>query len=359
MSSGIGRLFEDAGDLADHYRFIPAIEKMEKAKVLTKHPTRRAWAGYNLGTIYWHRLGDGLNARKYFLATIADFDTYGYGNSPALMVMYANALENAMLCALSYDEFENLAAELQNLTPNAAILIQLVPGFHEARERGDAWSDQLFYLASTYYNRNDPLKDVGRYGEAKSTYHLILAHRRELRLPREKWSMAIYEYCALSMRMVSDCFLARGGDKDPSPPSEFLPILTDAIPYIDDYLEINSGDEVLQKVRTDMVEMNEMFLHRESTKIRRNPNKSAEYEIHVCKQCGIVNHRQEINEPNFFNETSKISDNPAKCPTCGGEDIVWLYPSEMAFKIGRRTIFFLLITISFIIIIVTYFFGYL
>lgn len=169
--------------------------------------------------------------------------------------MHANALENAMLCALSFDEFENLAARLHALTPGVPILTGLVPEVRESRERGDSWSDRLFSLAGSYYNRNDPRQDAGRYGEAKSTYHLILAHRRELRVSREDWRMALFEYCALSMRMASDCMKARGGDSDSHSTEEFLPILTEAIPLADEYLTLNSGDDDLKKVSRDMEQM--------------------------------------------------------------------------------------------------------
>jgi hypothetical protein len=255
MSTGISKLFEDAESLTDQRRLLPAVQALEDARRLTQLPDRRAWASYNLGTIHWHHLGNGLAARREFLASIADFDTHGYGQHPKLRVVHANALENAMLCALSLDDFEDLAARLHALTPGVPILTGLVPEVRKWRERGDSWSDQLFALAGTYYNRNDPKRDAGRYGSARSTYHLILAHRREMRLSREDWRMALFEYCALSMRMAADCMRARGGDDDPHSPEEFLPILTEAIPLADDYLRLNSGDDGLKKVRANLEEM--------------------------------------------------------------------------------------------------------
>lgn len=255
MSFGIIKLFEDAESFADRRRLLPAVQALEEARRLTQIPLRRTWASYNLGAIHWHLLGNGLAARSEFLACIAEFDAHGYGQHPKLRFMHANALENAMLCSLSFDEFENLAAQLHALTPGVPILTGLVPEVREARERGDSWSELLFSLAANYYNRNDPKQDVGRYGEAKSTYHLILAHRRELRVSREDWRMALLEYCALSMRMAGDCMMARGGDSDSHSPEEFLPILTEAIPLADEYLTLNSGDDDLKKVCGDMKQM--------------------------------------------------------------------------------------------------------
>jgi len=255
MSIGISKLFEDAETLADQRRLLPAIALLEEARRLTKIPDRRAFASYNLGTINWHYIGNGIAARREFIASIHDFESYGYGQHPQLQVVHANALENAMLCALSYDEFEDFAARLRTLAPGEPIITTLVPEVSTWRERGDPWSDRLFALAGTYYNRNDPQRDVGRYGCARSTYHLILTERRKLRVQRTDWHMAVFEFCALSMRMASDYMIVRGGDNDPNPPEEFLPILTEAIPLVDEYLQVNSGDELLLKTRENLEEM--------------------------------------------------------------------------------------------------------
>jgi hypothetical protein len=288
MSIGISKLFDDAGSLADQRRLIPAVRALELARQLTKFPDRRAWASYNLGTIHWHHLGDGLAARREFLASITDFDTHGYGKLPNLRILHANALENAMLCALSFDEFENLATRLHSLSPGLPILTSLVPEIKDEREKGDPWSDQLFKLAITYYNRNEPRLDVGRYGEAKSTYHLIIAHRRELRVSREDWRMAILEYCVLSMRMASDCMKVRGGDEDPNSPEEFLPILTETIPLVDEYLSSNPGDKDVKKFREDMDKMIDRYRQRWASLMETRPSQDRGWMLVLLLLVGIV-----------------------------------------------------------------------
>jgi hypothetical protein len=252
MSIGISKLFEDAEALADQRRLTSSIEIFEEARRLTRHPERRAWASFNLGTIHWHLLGNGVAARREFLASIADFEAHGYGHLPVLKTMHANALENMMFCALSFDEFEDLAARLHALTPGVPVLTGLVPVLQERRKRGDPWSGALFALADTYYDRTNPKQDVGRYGEAKSTYHLILTHRRELRASRVDWRIALFEYCALSGRMATDCVITRGDDQDVNSPEEYLHILTEAIPFADEYLALHTGDDEIRKIRTQM-----------------------------------------------------------------------------------------------------------
>ena len=334
MSVGISKLFKDAESFADQGRLLPAVQALEMARRLTQIPDRRALASYNLGAIHWHHLGNGLAARREFLASISDFDTHGYGQRPQLRIVHANALENTMLCALSFDEFENLAARLDALTPGVPILTGLVPEVRNWRERGASWSDRLFGLAGTYYNRNDPRRDVGRYGEARSTYHLILTHRRELRLSREDWRMALFEYCALSMRMASDCTMARGGDDDPNSPEEFLPILTEAIPLADDYLRLNSGDDDLKKVRADMEQMVNDLRQRWAALNERSNAMPQKTDYRVCQKCGTVFARRDVDGPGFITGMMDIYDRSTMCLKCGG-NVVWQSSPEIRPRFGR------------------------
>ena len=330
MNIGISKLFEDGESLADQHRLLPAVEAFKEVQRLTKIPDRRAWATYNLGTIYWHHLGNGLAARREFLASHTDFETHGYGQMPMLKTVHASALENAMLCALSFEEFENLAARLHSIAPGIPILTGLVPEVKNIRERGDSWSDILFHLAGTNYNRNDPKRDVGRYGEARSTYHLILAQRQELRLSEEDWRMAIFEFCALSMRMVSDCMKARGDEKDPNSPEEYLPILTEAIPLADEYLKLNSGDDNIKKVRADMELMVTNIRQRRTIFYERKNAMPQRTHYQVCQKCGTIYSR--IDEdgpelmPHLFHSTL--------CLKCGG-NVVWQNSPKIGLKLGQ------------------------
>ncbi len=333
MNIGVSKLIEDAESFADQRRLLLAAQTLEEARRLSQIPDRRAFISYNLGAIYWHHLGNGVAARREFLACIAAFDAQGYGQHPQLRTVHANALENAMLCALSFEEFDSLAGQLNNLTPGIPILTGLVPEVRDWRERGDAWSDRLFVLAATYYNRNDPRQDVGRYGCAKSTYHLILAHRRELRVSRENWRMALFEYCALSMRMASDCVKARGGDTDLNSPEEFLPILTEALPLVEEYLQWNSGDDGLKRTCSDMVEMVNNCRQRWSAIKERSGIMPQKTDYQVCQKCGTVFSRRDMDGPGFMVDMMDIYDHSTMCPKCGG-DVKWQSSPEIQPRLG-------------------------
>jgi endogenous inhibitor of DNA gyrase (YacG/DUF329 family) len=340
MSLGISKLFEDAESFADQRRLIPAVESLEEARQLTRIPDRRAWATYNLGAIYWHHLGNGLAARREFMAAISDFKTYGYGQRPQLKTMHANALENAMLCALSFDEFEDFTSQLNTIAPGIPILTGLVPEVQKWRERGDSWSGRLFSIAGTYYNRNDPRRDIGRYGSAKSTYHLMLTHRKELHIAREDWRMITYEFCALSMRMATDCMKVRGGDNDPNSPEEFLPILTEAIPLVDDYLNVYSGDDDIRKVRDGMGQIVDNCRQRWNEICERRESKRFNTSYQACPKCGIVHARKEISGSDYISSSTDFS---IICPNCGA-NVRWHSGPEVVPGFGRGC----LITLSLI-----------
>lgn len=330
MSTGIEKLFEDGESLADQSRFLPAIETFKEAQRLTEIPWRKAWATYNLATIYWHHLGNGLEARREFLAAIDIFEQFGYADAPMFKTVHANALENAMLCALTYDEFEGLADKLTAISPGIPILTGLVPDVNNHRDRGKPWSDSLFGLAGSYYNRSDPKLDAGRYGEAKSTYHLMLANRKQLRLSEENWRIAIYEFCALSMRMASDCLKVRGGDHDQNSPEEYLPILTEAIPLVDEYLSLNSGDDVVQKVQADMQMMvNDIRRHWDAMNARQNSAPGKTF-YQVCQQCGTVYAQMEMNAP----ELMMFPFDSSMCVKCGGR-VEWQESPTITRLAGR------------------------
>ena len=244
------KMMEDAEQLLDGGRLMPALELMKAARELTKIPSRKLLVTYNIGVLYWDKLGDGISAREELLAA-ANMDRLER-DAPPLRVLQASALENMMLCATSYQEFDTFTARLRALAPEMPVVSGLPPVIHEMRDTGRPWSDAMIHLAMSNYNRNDTSLDRGHYGVAKSTYQILLHTRKQQRLSREDWRGAVREYCILAMRMTTDCMALRGGDHDGNSPEEFLRILLDALPYVDDYLAASEGDETARKFRDQM-----------------------------------------------------------------------------------------------------------
>ena len=252
MTNAAG-LMENAERMLDAGQLASAVKAMEEARRITKDPDLIVLATYNLGATYWHRLGDGEAARREFNAVVAAFDKHGINMIAAeLRGMLPFALDNALLLALSYEEFEALANRVKSLTPKAPTVTQLLPETLRARDQGKPWHEQLFKIASNYYDRGNPAQDAGRYGDARATYQLLLSHRKELRLARETWHAATVEFTVLSEKMTADCLRANGGYRGTYSPEEFLGIESTALPLIDEYLVANPGDKELRELRDYM-----------------------------------------------------------------------------------------------------------
>lgn len=247
MSFGLNKMAEDAEKLLDQGRILPALELLKRAREMARVPFRKLYLTFNIGALCWDKLGHGFAARDEFLAT-ANSEGPELEHDGA-RVMRANALENLMLSAASFDEFDDFAARLTALAPEMPVLTGLPSVIHEIRDSGSPWSTALFQLAMTNYNRNNPAQDRARYGVAKSTYNILLATRKQLRLSRGDWRTAVHEHSVLGIRMAAECQILRGGDADVHSPEEFLPMLTDTICHLDDYLAMTPGDYDLQNVR--------------------------------------------------------------------------------------------------------------
>lgn len=159
MITGIRKLVEDAETLQRQGRLIPAIEQLKNIRKLTKIPARYLFLTFNLGVIYWSKLGNGIAAKSEFRSA-ADVEELE-DSQEEFRVLKANALENLMLCASSFDEFDIYTARLHELAPNEPILSGLVPVVQKERETGGPWSSMMFQLAMSNYNRNDPTLDRG------------------------------------------------------------------------------------------------------------------------------------------------------------------------------------------------------
>src|SRR5271165_1434302 len=67
MSIGLTKMTEDAEKLLDQGRILPALELLKQTRSMTKIPVRRLFLTFNIGALYWDKLGDGLSARDEFL----------------------------------------------------------------------------------------------------------------------------------------------------------------------------------------------------------------------------------------------------------------------------------------------------
>ncbi|MDC0937360.1 hypothetical protein OAS39_13825 [Pirellulales bacterium] len=206
-------------------------------------PESRTILAYNLGAIYWGEIGDGAEARKLFHAAAEEgarcVTSNSLGNEPLAITSRANAIENAMILALSYEEYAMWADQLRALIPDSAILRGQLPKIREFQNRGTPWSDVMYMLASGYYSRSDAMSDPGLYGAAKSIFHLLMKHRKEVQLKRTDWAAVVLEYGALTQRISTDCLRTLGDAQV----DEFDFIMEDAMPFVEEYVASYPDDQ--------------------------------------------------------------------------------------------------------------------
>lgn len=224
-----------------------AQELYERVLPYITNSVSKAAAVYQLGFVNRSLLGNGLEARRFFLAAVQTLKADATKTRE-----YAWACENLMLLSLSYDEYASWAEELRKLQPDEAILREQYPSVQKDRQKGLSWSDVLTGIASGYYSRDPARVDPGLYGEAAATYHVILANRRELRLGREAWAQAVIEHVALCIRLGNDTLNFAVKHRPLLNPLPYLAIGAAARGFIDEYLESNPADARVRGLQTQL-----------------------------------------------------------------------------------------------------------
>lgn len=213
-----------------------------------------------------------------------------------------------MLLSESFDEYERWAARLRELRPSADILRGQYPIVVAGRERGTAWSGVLLSLPGGYYDRTDPQKDHGMYGQAAAIFHVLLANRRALRVQREDWVAAAYEYGTLLLRLASDTMrkaLAVDASVDPR---EFIPIVANAVPAVKECQEANAGDKNIAFVLDHMqrwIQGLEETSSEADEKLKAPPAREGR-ELKRCPHCGVAIAMPAINCPGCGRTLARI-----------------------------------------------------
>jgi hypothetical protein len=200
-------------------------------------------------------MGEGIQAKDFFEATVNYYEEHPQLKSDfGVRKFLAWAYENLMILSLSFQEYEDWAEKLRSVSPEEGILKGQVPLIHENQEAGMPWSDMMRMISGGYYNRNDPANDPGKYGFGAGVLQLLLENRKRLRLSREDWSTALYEYGALMQKlgMISLRAMEVQGHIDPHECRFFL---ENGRVRVDEYLAANQPNDVIQKLSTSMDEL--------------------------------------------------------------------------------------------------------
>lgn len=213
-------------------------------EILRRHPEHSLYSYYQLGVINQVLIGDGDKARLLFGKAVEMADRQAAAGQPGNLwqSMKAYTCENLMLLSLSYDEYDTWAKQLEELSPNEAILRHQRPTILDMRNRGHPWAVALDWIAHSYFHAESS-QDPAGYGYAASIYQLMLTHRRELRLSRERWRNTAYLYAATIISLVSSLGLASVKAVGTADPDEFMFIVEAALPLVEKYAGANPSDE--------------------------------------------------------------------------------------------------------------------
>lgn len=237
----------------------------------------RIISSYNLGALYWTHIGDGEKARQYYQLTVRPYEENQLRSShpKAFTDITANAYENLMFLSLSYDEFDTYTEKLRTIQPSDDVLRGFVPYIQKQRESGYPWSECFEVMTQMYYDRSNPQLNAARYGNAASSFHLLITHRRELRVSKEAFYRMIREYLILKMKLFQSV-LSTQAKFDPVVPSEFLFILKDAKELVEPQIDPNYP---AKDVRNNLDEINKCIHDFENLTIVRNQP--------ACYKCGL------------------------------------------------------------------------
>lgn len=211
---------------------------------------------YYLGMLYFTQVADSASAATYFRQVAGRYENE---EDPHVLAQcgsyFRDSCQNLMLLATSFDEYKAWAARLLTVTPEVTLPGQYENIRHAVEDKGQEWWRCAFLLATTYYNRSDPMLDTGLYGHAASIYDGILLHGQTLSLPANAQAEALYECSALTLRMTYTTLRgSRTAQRRGVPPEEYAFVLERALGRIEDYGSPDGGEQ-LEEIRLAILEL--------------------------------------------------------------------------------------------------------
>lgn len=213
-----------------------ATRKYEEAVAL--YPDHGAFLHYNLGCILDRYVGDGLAARRHYMAALGV--PCGTSSVPQKSVDATTACccENMMLLSLSYDEYDQWANRLQRIQPQEPILSGQWPGVRKSKDEGYPWWEVLDGFTSAYCNFREPARDQGLYGKAASVHSLIIDNHVELRLTLNDYYTIGGVYSAEVLKVCAQHGMAADQHSIDLPAEELAVVLKKAVPRLEEYMRV-------------------------------------------------------------------------------------------------------------------------
>lgn len=236
--------------MIDQSMVASARSSLEKLRSKCSDVFSKIMCAYNLGALYWTHIGDGDKAKQYYKEVTGYYENKEMSKEyyEHQVKMTANCYENLMLLSLSHDEFSEFTEKLRKIQPNNHILKELVPEISRLIDDGFSWAEIMEILTQNYYNRSNPALDNGRYGNAASSFQMIISRRKEFRISQEAINRIAIEfgYCRYQLvkRIISIHEKAFKGLKL----NEFMFIFDDAISLIESCFTNTKAEPDTQRV---------------------------------------------------------------------------------------------------------------
>lgn len=157
---------------------------------------------YNHAAFLQGTIGEGTEARAIYYELVSILKKNKYLESYEFnQDLEYNCYKNLIRIALSFDEYTQLEQNIEELKPDHH-QYDIAPRMKEDYNSGMPWIDILARNALCYYNFDEPNQDRGAYGDALSSFGLILDNRKMLRTTMDKWGSAVSQYSILSIALA-------------------------------------------------------------------------------------------------------------------------------------------------------------
>ncbi|MDR1879450.1 MAG: hypothetical protein LBQ78_00770 [Tannerellaceae bacterium] len=182
----------------------------------------------------YREAGDAVSAREVNIKVLERLDAEKeiIYKAPSLQEvmedMYVTACEAMGQYAISYSEYEtymNKIKEVRPLTEQQAGQLELVENL---KNEGRDWTYNILALANRY-------QDNTQFEEAMALYSLLFIYRRQLRVSRENINLAIHNYTANVLNLISGCIAYCEENGDPCNPYNYLFIIEKAITLVSEF----------------------------------------------------------------------------------------------------------------------------
>lgn len=251
----IARVISETQELIDLHCLRSALSLLERSH--RDDPQETAFL-YHLGALYYCYLGNGLEAKRWFQATLNSRET---SKTDPRWRLKAYACENLMLLSLTYEEYEDHASQLKHLDPDNPILKEHRDWVQQTKETAQPWYKVLGGVAIMHHNPHNPI-GATRHSECAATWHLFLSNYKKMRVPRHALRNALLGYYANLNQVVATAGQSRLDALGWDDPDEVIFMLEPLKRLLTAYLSENPDSPDVQELLNETERLFDMRIYK-------------------------------------------------------------------------------------------------